>query len=107
MTNLIEQAAKIIREGIEDVRDEPHLSDAEHAKMVAEVLAESGLLATREEWSAAYYGVTADGTRTLNLIGTEGTRDHAEDTRDDCAKDDPGTRFILARRGYTEWEAVE
>lgn len=107
MSDRIEQAARVLFEGAaygtwDDAEDWQKAIYRGHAHD----LAKAGLLATHEEWSAAYYGVAADGTRTLNPIGTEGTREHAEATRDDCAKDDPGTRFFLARRGYAEWERI-
>ena len=75
----------------------------------ANVLAEAGLLAPApltEEWHAAYYGVTPDGVRHLRLIGTEGSREHAEETRADCAQDDPDTEFFLVRRPVHDWLPV-
>jgi len=80
------------------------------AQATARALAEAGLLAPaplREEWHAAYYGVTRDGVRHLRLIGTEGSREHAEETRADCAQDDPDTEFFLVRRPVHAWLPVD
>lgn len=62
--------------------------------------------ATHEEWSAAYW-VELRGTRELRLIGTAGDREHAEETRDDCATEDPTTRFLLARRPVFPWTPTD
>ena len=83
--------------------------DGDHVKHQARTLAEAGLLAPaplREEWRAAYYGVGPDGVRHLRLIGTEGTREHADETRADCSRDDPDTRFFLVRRPVHDWLPV-
>ena len=77
---------------------------------IARALADAGLLAPApltEEWHAAYYGVTRDGVRHLRLIGTEGSREHAEETRADCAQDDPDTAFFLVRRPAHDWLPVD
>lgn len=98
MSDRIEEAAKIIREGIEDVRDEPHLSDAEHAKMVAEVLAKAGLLATHEEW----------GTRQEDEPEYVGVLPRFnKHTAEADINQYPEAGYTLHRRFVTEWEAVE
>lgn len=79
------------------------------ARVVVQHLAEKGLIAPApltEEWHAAYYGVTRDGVRHLRLIGTEGSREHAEEARADCAQDDPDTEFFLVRRPVHDWMPV-
>lgn len=76
----------------------------------ARALADSGLLAPaplREEWHAAHYGVGPDGVRHLRLIGTEGTREHADESRADCSRYDPDTRFFLVRRPVHDWMPVD
>lgn len=101
MSDRIEQAARIIREGIEDVRDEPHLSDAEHAKMVAEVLAESGLLATREEWATR-----DESDSPADSTGWKGATVGAKDETQ--ARDRAWSfGYAVYRRYVTEWQAVE
>ena len=78
----------------------------EAGEHVVRALAEAGVLAPaplREEWHAAYYSVGPDGVRHLRLIGTEGTREHADETRADCSRDDPDTRFFLVRRPVHDW----
>lgn len=74
------------------------------ALFLARVLEEQGLLCSHheEEWSAAYLG--RDGS--LNLIGTEGSREHAEETRDECARSEPGREFFLVQRPVHQWKRV-
>lgn len=73
-------------------------------------LREAGLLAPaplREEWSAAFTGIAPDGTEHIRLIGTEGDREHAQETCDDCNADDPDVLFFLVRSHYTDWLPVD
>lgn len=118
MEHAIEQAARLIDPDGWRLRDSGTLPlDHPGAQAVvrrsmetARALAEGGLLAPvplTEEWHAAYYGTTRDGVRHLRLIGTEGSREHADDTRADCAQDDPDTRFFLVRRPVHAWEPVD
>ena len=112
MEHTIEQVAKRLHssycecEGWYAECQGPQVGD----RRVARRLAAEGLIAPaplREEWHAAYYGTTRDGARHLRLIGTEGSREHAEETRADCAQDDPDVRFFLVRRPVHDWEPVD
>lgn len=76
------------------------------AEIVLDTLREAGLLAPApltEEWSAAFTAVSPDGTRRIERIGTPGSREHAQETCDDCNADDPEVLFFLVRSHYTDW----
>ena len=106
MEHAIEKAAEVIGGHVDHcIGIEP-----DQPLDAARALAEAGMLAPApltEEWHAAYYGVTRDGVRHLRLIGTEGSREHAEAERADCAQDDPDTEFFLVRRPVHDWLPVD
>lgn len=108
MEHAIEQAARVMARAYfgEPVEHD----DMECATEWARVLADAGLLAPaplREEWSAAFTAVSPDGTRRIERIGTPGSREHSQETCDDCNADDPEVLFFLVRSHYTDWLPVD
>lgn len=101
MNEAIEQAALIIRQSADTKNNSQRLIDESNRQ--AHALADAGLLATRTEYSAACLNQWGE----VCPIGTEGSYEHAAETRDDCAKDDTSVRFFIARRSYTEWHVQE
>ena len=109
MSDAIDRAAKAMWSAIDDKGIEGRLS-REDCDYLAGVLNERGLLAPaplREEWSAAFTAVSPDGTRRIERIGTPGSREHSQETCDDCNADDPEVLFFLVRSHYTDWLPVD
>ena len=103
MEHAIEQAAGVMDKNFNPDR---HPIMAAMFRDYARALAEAGLLAPaplREEWSAAFTAVSPDGTRRIERIGTPGSREHAQETCDDCNADDPEVLFFLVGSHYTDW----